>query len=313
MKNTKKLFLQFTLFAFIVLSFVSCSKNDSAQEEEEESEKLVQAVRVEALEKSDLRKFIEINGSVRAEKSTSVFPVIQGKIASSRAHLGSYVKKGDVIAYVDPSVPGSRYALNEVTAPISGTVISIPLKEGTKVNTESSIVTIGDLSKLQITAYIPERYVAFLNVGLEADVMLEAFPDEKFKAKVSEVSPVLDEASRAKEIILTFVENDQRINAGMFAALNLYLKEFKDVFSVPTSCIVEKDGKKFIYLIDNSDGKKVRFTQIKTGEEIVDRTIIEFAEESRAFIDASEKASSLKVVTQGFENLEDGSIVNIAD
>ena len=66
------------------------------------------AVRVETLEKSDLRKFIELNGNVRPEKSMSVYPVVSGKIAGSAVHLGSKVKKGDVIAYVDPSVPGSR-------------------------------------------------------------------------------------------------------------------------------------------------------------------------------------------------------------
>lgn len=55
------------------------------------------------------------------------------------------------------------------------------------------------------------------------------------------------------------------------------------------------------------DTRKVRFTEIKTGEEIVDRTIIEFAETVTA------QAGAVKVVTQGFETLQDGSEVNITE
>ena len=146
-----------TILLLISVSLVSCSKNTEEQQEDEEF--LIQAVRVETLSKSALRKFIEVNGNIRAEKSMSVYPVIQGKIAGSPVRLGTEVKKGDVIAYVDPSAPGLRYSLNEVISPISGTVISIPLKEGTRVDTESAVAVIGDLSKLELITYIPESYV----------------------------------------------------------------------------------------------------------------------------------------------------------
>ena len=293
-----------TIAVVLCLAAVTaCSKSENDESQSVESEKLIQAVRAEPLIKSNLRKFIEINGNIRAEKSTNVYPVIQGKIAGTSVHLGSQVNKGDVIAYVDPSVPGSRYAPNEVNSPISGTVISIPLKEGTRVDTETSVVTIGDLSKLQIITYIPERYVSFLKRGLDADVILEAYPDESFTATVSEVSPVLDEATRTKEVILNFSETDNRINAGMFAAVNLYLKDFTNVLSVPTSCIIEKGGKKFIYMIDDAESKIVHLKEIKTQEEITDRTIIEFSEPVK---------EGAKVVTQGFETLQDGNEVNIA-
>lgn len=310
MKYTTKPILLASFFAFALLMIVSCSQSDAVESETEETGTLIQAVRVENLVPSDLRKFIELNGNIRAEKSMSVYPVVSGKITGSPVHLGSSVKKGDVLAYVDPSTPGSRYLLNKVLSPIDGTVISVPLKEGSRVDTETAVAVIGDLSKLQIITYIPERYVSFLKKGLDAELVLEAYPDEKFKATVSEVSPVLDEATRTKEVILNFANSDSRINAGMFAAINLYLKDFKNVYSVPTSCIIEKGGKKYVYVISDSekseDGKysKVHFTEIKAGEEIVDRTIIEFA--------SAEKIAD-KVVVQGFETLQDSALVNVAE
>lgn len=312
MTITLKKMFTILLAMFLLATLFSCSKNEEESEfsEEEDAEEMVQAVRVESLIPSDLRKFIELNGNVRAEKSMSVYPIMAGKIAGTNVQLGSKVKKGSVIAYVDPSVPGSRFALNEVIAPISGTVISTPLKEGTRVSTETAVTTIGDLSKLQVVVNIPERYVSYLRNGLAADILLEAYPDKKFSAVVSEISPVLDEATRTKEVLLSFTKMDNRINAGMFADVKLYLKKYAKVFSVPTSCIIEKAGEKFVYAILENEPNVAHITPINAGEEIQDRTIVNFiAPEINKALDES----NVKVVVQGFETLQDGSNVNVAE
>ena len=314
MKTTFKNIFTVLFALFILANCSSCSNNNENDsefsEEGEDAENQIQAVRVEDLITSDLRKFIELNGNIRAEKSMSVYPIMAGKIAGTNIRLGSKVKKGAVIAYVDPSVPGSRFALNEVIAPISGTVISTPLKEGTRVSTETAVTTIGDLSKLQVVVNIPERYVSYLRNGLAADILLEAYPDKKFSAVVSEISPVLDEATRTKEVLLSFTKMDNRINAGMFADVKFYLKKYAKVFSVPTSCIIEKAGEKFVYAILENEPNVAHITPINAGEEIQDRTIVNFiAPEINKALDES----NVKVVVQGFENLQDGSNVNIAE
>lgn len=314
MNITVKKFFVLALAAFALTSVFACSNSEEERsefsEEGEEEEDMIQAVRVESLVPSDLRKFIELNGNVRPEKSMSVYPIMAGKIAGTSIRLGSKVSKGSVIAYVDPSVPGSRYSLNEVVAPISGTVISTPLREGTRVDTETAVAIIGDLSKLQIIANVPERYVSYLKKGLVADVSLEAYPGEQFSAVISEVSPVLDEATRTKEVVLTFKKPDSRINAGMFADLKLYLKKYSKVLSIPTSCIIEKGGEKFVYVISEDEPEIVHITSIETGEEIQDRSVVSFPvlEIAKAV-----EQSKMKVVVQGFETLQDGSNVNIAE
>ena len=80
--------------------------------------------------------------------------------------------------------------------------------------------------------------------------------------------------------------------------------------SVPTSCIVEKADEKFVYVIYDSEPNTVRKIEIKAGEEIQDRTIIGFVSPE------TEKAvfeKHAKVVILGFESLQDGSNVNIAE
>lgn len=314
MKTTFKNIFTVLFALFILANYSACSSNNENDsefsEEGEDAENQIQAVRVEDLITSDLRKFIELNGNIRAEKSMSVYPIMAGKIAGTNIRLGSKVKKGAVIAYVDPSVPGSRFALNEVIAPISGTVISTPLKEGARVSTETAVTTIGDLSKLQVVVNIPERYISYLRNGLTADILLEAYPEKKFSAVVSEISPVLDEATRTKEVLLSFTKMDNRINAGMFADVKLYLKKYAKVFSVPTSCIIEKAGEKFVYAILENEPNVAHITPIKVGEEIQDRTVVNMAAPE---MEKAVAESKVKVVVQGFETLQDGSNVNIAE
>ena len=211
------------------------------------------SVKTMKAEISVLHDYVATNGEVEAQSSIEVFPDMGGKIRNVYVNLGSPVRKGSVIARVDPSEPGTQYALSPVYAPISGSIVSTPLKEGTTVSTNSAITIIGDVDSLQITANIPERYVALLKTGLSADIALEAYPDVVFKATVSRVSPVVDAASRTKEIILNFDKKDSRINAGMFAKVTLFTRDFTDAVIMPSDSVVTKDGKQYAYVVTNGE------------------------------------------------------------
>ena len=241
------------------------------------------SVKTMTAEKTVLHDYVATNGEVEAQSSIEVFPDMGGKIRSVNVSLGSPVKKGAVIARVDPSEPGTQYALSPVYAPISGSIVSTPLKEGTTVSTNSAITIIGDVDRLQITANIPERYVALLKTGLSADISLEAYPGVVFKATISRVSPVVDATSRTKEIIMTFDKKDSRINAGMFAKVILYTRDFTGEVVMPSDSVVTKDSKQYAFVVNSNgiaeqrevvlgesvDGMIQVLSGIKEGEKIV--------------------------------------------
>lgn len=207
------------------------------------------SVRTMPLKKTTLHDYIATNGEVEAQSSVEVFPDMAGRVASVEVQLGSSVRTGQIIAYIDPNEPGVRYVQNPVYAPISGSIVTTPLKVGTKVSTNSVITTIGDITHLQVTANIPERFVSLLKPGLTAHIMLESYPDVVFAARVSRVSPVVDAMSRTKEIILTFDRNDARINAGMFAKVILYTVDYSGFVVMPVDSLVSKDDHYYAYVV----------------------------------------------------------------
>lgn len=256
----------------------------------------VVSVRSMKTEVTTLHGYVSTNGEVESQSSVSVFPDMGGKVMSTSVMLGSTVRKGDIIAYVDPSEPGTNYRSSPVYAPISGSVISTPLKNGTKVNTSTAIAIIGDINNLQITANVPERFVAVLKNGLKANVSVEAYPGVVFPATVSRVSPVVDAVSRTKEVILHFDRHDDRINAGMFAKVILYTEDYAGKIVMPVDSLVQNGDDYFAYVI-NEDGT-VSKRKVSLGK-AVDGTV-----QILEGVEAGER-----VVIQGQTSLADGSKV----
>ena len=122
----------------------------------------VVSVKTQILEETVLHGYISTNGEIESQNSVNVFPDVSGKVMETNVMLGSPVKRGDIIAYIDPSAPGQYYKKSPVYAPISGSIISTPLKNGTTVSTNTTIAIIGDITNLQVSANIPERFVAVL-------------------------------------------------------------------------------------------------------------------------------------------------------
>lgn len=252
------------------------------------------SVKTEPAEIKTLHGYVNTNGEVESQNSVSVFPDMSGKVISTSVMLGSQVKKNEIIAYVDPSEPGTNYRSSPVYAPIFGSIISTPLKNGTKVTTSTAIAIIGDINNLQVSANVPERYVAVLKPGLKAEVFLEAYPDAVFYATVSRVSPIVDSASRTKQVILTFDSRDSRINAGMFAKVKLYTEDYSGLPVTQTNALVQNGDDFFVYVArEDSTVSKI---QVKKGNEV--DGLVQIAEGL---------SGGERVVVQGMASLGDGS------
>jgi multidrug efflux pump subunit AcrA (membrane-fusion protein) len=262
------------------------------------AETTIFSVRVEEAEKRDLQAYIEINGNVVSEQQVAVVPDAAGKLVSLRVELGSTVRRGDIIAEVDPSRPGSNYSLSPVYAPISGVITNTPLSVGSTVSATTSVATISVMDNLVVEVMIPEREVGQLRVGLKAGVNLQAFPGETFAATVSSVSPVLDPASRAKKISLHFDKQDRRINTGMFAQVRLNTRSYDDVVTIPVEAVVDSRGRVYVYVLEGPD--QVSLREVETGAAVDD--LIE--------IKAGLKEGEA-VVIQGQQFLSNGAMVRV--
>jgi multidrug efflux pump subunit AcrA (membrane-fusion protein) len=264
------------------------------------------SVRTDEVAVKTIQAYIEVNGNIVSEHQVAVVPDAAGKLVSMRVDLGSTVRKGEVIAEVDPSRPGTSYSLSPVYAPITGMVVTPPITVGSTVSTAQTIMTISGNDSLEIEALIPEREIGQLQAGLGAAISLEAFPGELFNASVYRVSPVVDPNSRTKKIVLRFAKSDQRINSGMFARIKLNTRTYSNVITIPVEAVVENREITGVYVLEDTD--LVESIGRVSFREVVPGVSVDGVTEIKAGLSVGEQ-----VVIQGQQFLTDGASVRIVN
>lgn len=80
-----------------------------------------------------------------------------------------------------------------VKAPISGTVVRCYLKAGESVSTTfpQPIISLADTSRLRVRAEVDERDVGRIYLNQRAIVLADAFPEQRFMARVSRLSVLM--------------------------------------------------------------------------------------------------------------------------
>lgn len=252
------------------------------------------SVTTHSIEPKDLSAYIELNGIVDADNTVEVYPEIGGKYVNQRVQLGTKVNKGDIIANVDPSKPGSPYSYCPIRAPISGTVTSLTRRPGSTVTTDTVVAKIGDIEHLQVRLQIPEREIADMRIGLTAKVGVEAYPDVVFPASVYRISPLVDSVSHTKDVFLRFDRDDSRINAGMFAKIKLFTRQYTQCIAIPDDSVISRYDKSFVFVIAGDDTVSKR--EIEPGVSIDGSTIVKQG-----------LSQGERIVVQGANVLTDGA------
>ena len=97
-----------------------------------------------------------------------------------------------------------------VTAPITGTILSINVDPGEIVTPGLVVITLGRLDQMTITVYLPENQYGRVRIGDHANVEVDSFPDEVFAAEVVRIA---DEAEFTPRNVQTEEERQTTVYA----------------------------------------------------------------------------------------------------
>lgn len=258
----------------------------------------VYAVKAAVLQTGVLRNYLELSGDVVTETNVDIYADTGGKLAEVNVRVGDSVVKGKtLIATVDPSKPGTSYALSPVYSPLTGTITTLTAQQGATVTSSTSLGTVGVLSDLLVESKVPETQIASLRTGLQCEITFEAYPGKVYRAVVDRVDPVVDTTSRTKTIRLRFQGDHSDVDLGMFAKVKIYFEDRKPEILAPQETVVSRAGKSYVFVVN---GDVVNRREVTTGL-AVDSTV--------------ELLSGVKVgeslVVKGQELLDDGAKVKV--
>lgn len=76
-----------------------------------------------------------------------------------------------------------------VTSPIGGFIVKTFIEEGEITTTMSSLFSVSDLSKIEMTVYVSETELAKVKLNQTVEIATDSYPDKKYAGRISYISP----------------------------------------------------------------------------------------------------------------------------
>jgi macrolide-specific efflux system membrane fusion protein len=145
-----------------------------------------------------------------------------------------------------------------IYAPISGVIASVTTQQGETVSASSlnvpTFVTIVDLNRLEIYAYVDETDIGKIKPGLDAIFTVDSFPDKDFKGKVTAIYPKATiQDNVVYYITIISIDNPEgKLKPDMTVNATIYLNKRENVLAVPNKAIKREGGRKVVTVLENN-------------------------------------------------------------
>ncbi len=143
------------------------------------------------------------------------------------------------IAQAEASVEEQREAVRRtvVRAPITGHVGQRNVEVGMRVDPNTHLFTMGDMSTVKVDVSIPDAALPRIELGHTALVTIEG--GQTFQAEVSRISPFLDRATYSASAEIHVPNEEGRLRPGMFVTVDVLYGESELATLLPTSAVYE--------------------------------------------------------------------------
>lgn len=161
-----------------------------------------------------------------------------------------------------------------IRAPFSGVIAKKYSEAGELLLPGKQIVTLVNPERIYVLATIDEVDVGRLKLGQPVSITIDAFPGEKFSGSIGRISPIVSGGkleTRTTDVWIYFSKKDPRLKPGMSADIEILITTLNNVLSVPSQCVVEREGKKQIFLAEGKNPGPnaraiARLRPVETGE-----------------------------------------------
>ncbi|MYM41881.1 efflux RND transporter periplasmic adaptor subunit [Pseudoduganella sp. CY13W] len=229
-------------------------------------------------ELADAQASFQRTGELLAQKfiTAAAFDAAQARLNKARANIAGYQA---AIAAAKANAQVAQVALDQtlIRAPFDGVVLTKNANEGDNITPYSSaadskgaVVTIADMSTLEVEADVSESNLSKIRVDQPADITLDAFPELHLAGTVSRMVPTIDRSKATLLVKVRFSDHDPRVLPDMSAKVAFLSKavppqDRQPVTTVQASAITTRDGKPVVFLLE---GEKVRLVAVTLGRKL---------------------------------------------
>lgn len=183
-----------------------------------------------------------------------------------------------------------------IAAPFDGTVGFIDFSRGKMVSAGSELLTLDNLTTMQLDLNVPERYLPLISEGMEVNAASNAWGGEVFNGKVVGVDTRINSETLNLRVRINFANSGSKLKPGMLMSANL---EFPPIQApiVPVQSLQYSGTKRYVYVVDENN--KAHKTEVILGARVENEVVIEKGLEVGD-----------RIVVQGLVNMRDGASVS---
>jgi membrane fusion protein (multidrug efflux system) len=173
--------------------------------------------------------------------SPTALQTSQARLDAARAALKS----------AEAQLTSSRVGIREATlaVPISGIVGKRHVVPGEKVSAEQMIVTVVDLSTLELAGSVGTHEVSLLAPGQLAAVRIEG-QSADVPGRIDRIAPAAEAGTRAIGVVVVLANGDERFRAGQYAQAHVELADAAERLTVPLGAIGQSSGQDYVWAIE---------------------------------------------------------------
>lgn len=194
-------------------------------------------------------------------------------------------------------------AQKTIRAPFAGVLGIRQVNEGQYLNVGDRIVSLVNTEVLYVNFSLDEQLSRRLAVGQAVGVLIDAYPDRVFKARISAVDPMIGR-SRTVQVQATLDRSEAPLKPGMYASVKVADTEVADVLTVPETAVAYTAYGDTVFLARSDKGAAL----------VVKRVAVKIGQRQDGWVQIQEGLhEGDQVVTSGQLKLSDGMAVQATD
>lgn len=200
--------------------------------------------------------------------------IAQNVLDSAQANYGSAVAN---VKLARAQLKLAQIGLEDavVRAPFDGTISRRMAEPGEKVSSDSPLLGLISLDKLELQAAAPASEIPLVAIGQLARVRVDGFGTRLFDAKVERINPTAEQGSRSILLYLSLDNSQGLLKGGMFAQGSLVIEQSLPAPAVPTAAVRSEAGMNYVMVIEA--GQLVQ-RPVKLGLRSEDEALVEITE-----------------------------------
>ena len=142
-----------------------------------------------------------------------------------------------------------------LTSPINGWVAKRHAVPGEKLQAEQPVLTVVDLSQLELAGLVGTHEVPRLKPGMQAKLRIEGM-SEPVPARIARIAPQAEPGTRSIVVTLALDNPGERLRGGQYAVARVQLDDPEPRLTVPQTALVGSTGQQQVWVIEGGELKR---------------------------------------------------------